>query len=171
MIRNERNGSIKGNTSAEVMFNKIVILVGFAFGFAVLAVMILINDQLPEPYMDEIFHVQQTQTYCKGNFTHVRPMSGPVIWWPLIMLCRLLVEPEDHNPSWSLPDHSGLSQALLRIVCLRRRWWEEDMSTIYTSTHECDLHVSQLLPNVSDISSDPSVHTCKPSIVSLVVLS
>ncbi|CAG2114312.1 unnamed protein product [Medioppia subpectinata] len=66
-----QNGFIGGKTSAEVMFNKIVILIGTAFGFAILAVMILVNDHLPEPYMDEIFHVQQTQTYCKGNFTYL----------------------------------------------------------------------------------------------------
>ena len=72
MLKNERNGGIKANS--DLMFNKMVLLIAIAFGFAVLAVMILINDQLPDPYMDEIFHVQQTQTYCKGNFSYVCPL-------------------------------------------------------------------------------------------------
>ena len=29
------------------------------------------QDAVPEPYMDEIFHVPQAQHYCRGNFTHV----------------------------------------------------------------------------------------------------
>jgi hypothetical protein len=69
MLQNSRNGCLKANS--DTMFNKIVILISIAFGFALLAIMILINDQMPNPYMDEIFHVKQTQTYCKGNFSYV----------------------------------------------------------------------------------------------------
>ena len=43
------------------------------------------------------------------------------------------------------------------------------MSTFHSSIDERDLHISQLLPYVSDLSSDPSVHSSKPTIVSLVV--
>jgi len=67
--KNGRNGGLKPNT--DHMFNKIVLLVSIGFGTGLLAIMILINDQQPNPYMDEIFHVQQTQTYCKGNFSYV----------------------------------------------------------------------------------------------------
>ena len=30
----------------------------------------LVNRKVPQPYMDEIFHIPQAQHYCAGNFTH-----------------------------------------------------------------------------------------------------
>ena len=30
----------------------------------------LVNKTVPEPYMDEIFHIPQVQQYCAGNFSH-----------------------------------------------------------------------------------------------------
>ncbi|KAL3536397.1 hypothetical protein ACH5RR_004858 [Cinchona calisaya] len=35
---------------------------------------ILVNRIVPQPYMDEIFHVPQAQQYCKANFTSWDPM-------------------------------------------------------------------------------------------------
>ncbi|KAG8376893.1 hypothetical protein BUALT_Bualt09G0111400 [Buddleja alternifolia] len=35
---------------------------------------ILVNRIVPDPYMDEIFHVPQAQQYCKGNFRSWDPM-------------------------------------------------------------------------------------------------
>ncbi|XP_012091633.1 dol-P-Glc:Glc(2)Man(9)GlcNAc(2)-PP-Dol alpha-1,2-glucosyltransferase isoform X2 [Jatropha curcas] len=35
---------------------------------------ILVNRIVPEPYMDEIFHIPQAQQYCKGNFWSWDPM-------------------------------------------------------------------------------------------------
>ncbi|KAL2336625.1 hypothetical protein Fmac_011071 [Flemingia macrophylla] len=35
---------------------------------------IMVNHIVPEPYMDEIFHVPQAQQYCKGNFGSWDPM-------------------------------------------------------------------------------------------------
>ncbi|KAF7845496.1 dol-P-Glc:Glc(2)Man(9)GlcNAc(2)-PP-Dol alpha-1,2-glucosyltransferase isoform X1 [Senna tora] len=35
---------------------------------------ILLNRIVPEPYMDEIFHIPQAQKYCKGNFGSWDPM-------------------------------------------------------------------------------------------------
>ncbi|KAK6146922.1 hypothetical protein DH2020_017834 [Rehmannia glutinosa] len=35
---------------------------------------ILVNQIVPEPYMDEIFHVPQAQQYCRGNFRSWDPM-------------------------------------------------------------------------------------------------
>jgi len=29
-----------------------------------------VNRNVPEPYMDEIFHIPQAQSYCAGNFSH-----------------------------------------------------------------------------------------------------
>ncbi|KAL2541920.1 DIE2/ALG10 family [Abeliophyllum distichum] len=40
----------------------------------VIPISILVNRVVPEPYMDEIFHVPQAQQYCKGNFRSWDPM-------------------------------------------------------------------------------------------------
>ena len=34
-----------------------------------------IYDHVPEPYMDEIFHIPQAQKYCSGKFLEVCMMS------------------------------------------------------------------------------------------------
>ncbi|KAI8975572.1 alpha-2-glucosyltransferase Alg10 [Mycotypha africana] len=33
----------------------------------------LINDKVPDPYMDEIFHIPQAQQYCRGRYTEWDP--------------------------------------------------------------------------------------------------
>ncbi|XP_044495523.1 dol-P-Glc:Glc(2)Man(9)GlcNAc(2)-PP-Dol alpha-1,2-glucosyltransferase isoform X1 [Mangifera indica] len=40
----------------------------------VIPISILVNRIVPDPYMDEIFHVPQAQQYCKGNFKSWNPM-------------------------------------------------------------------------------------------------
>ncbi|KAI7746081.1 hypothetical protein M8C21_024646 [Ambrosia artemisiifolia] len=40
----------------------------------VIPMSILVNHIVPEPYMDEIFHVPQAQQYCVGNFKSWDPM-------------------------------------------------------------------------------------------------
>ncbi|XP_009772797.1 dol-P-Glc:Glc(2)Man(9)GlcNAc(2)-PP-Dol alpha-1,2-glucosyltransferase isoform X1 [Nicotiana tabacum] len=40
----------------------------------VVAISILVNCIVPDPYMDEIFHIPQAQQYCKGNFRSWDPM-------------------------------------------------------------------------------------------------
>ncbi|KAK1403577.1 hypothetical protein POM88_003182 [Heracleum sosnowskyi] len=40
----------------------------------VIPISILVNRIVPDPYMDEIFHVPQAQQYCKGNFSSWDPM-------------------------------------------------------------------------------------------------
>ncbi|KAD2805568.1 hypothetical protein E3N88_38945 [Mikania micrantha] len=40
----------------------------------VIPMSILVNLIVPEPYMDEIFHVPQAQQYCVGNFKSWDPM-------------------------------------------------------------------------------------------------
>lgn len=42
--------------------------------FWVVPISIIVNRIVPEPYMDEIFHVPQAQQYCKGNFKSWDPM-------------------------------------------------------------------------------------------------
>lgn len=40
----------------------------------VIPMSIIVNHIVPEPYMDEIFHVPQAQQYCNGNFRSWDPM-------------------------------------------------------------------------------------------------
>ncbi|XP_043695140.1 dol-P-Glc:Glc(2)Man(9)GlcNAc(2)-PP-Dol alpha-1,2-glucosyltransferase [Telopea speciosissima] len=40
----------------------------------VIPIIIMVNRFVPEPYMDEIFHIPQAQQYCKGNFKSWDPM-------------------------------------------------------------------------------------------------
>ncbi|KAL6987610.1 glucosyltransferase [Sarracenia purpurea var. burkii] len=40
----------------------------------VIPISVLVNRIVPDPYMDEIFHVPQAQQYCKGNFRSWDPM-------------------------------------------------------------------------------------------------
>lgn len=40
----------------------------------VVPVSVLVNRVVPEPYMDEIFHVPQAQQYCRGDFRSWDPM-------------------------------------------------------------------------------------------------
>ncbi|EOA20450.1 hypothetical protein CARUB_v10000761mg [Capsella rubella] len=40
----------------------------------VIPMSIIVNHIVPEPYMDEIFHVPQVQQYCNGNFRSWDPM-------------------------------------------------------------------------------------------------
>ncbi|KAG7964786.1 hypothetical protein I3843_09G188300 [Carya illinoinensis] len=40
----------------------------------VILISILVNHIVPQPYMDEIFHIPQAQQYCKGNFRSWDPM-------------------------------------------------------------------------------------------------
>lgn len=50
------------------------IAVAAIVSFWVIPISILVNQVVPEPYMDEIFHVPQAQQYCKGNFKSWDPM-------------------------------------------------------------------------------------------------
>lgn len=40
----------------------------------VFPISIVLNQIVPDPYMDEIFHIPQVQQYCKGNFSSWDPM-------------------------------------------------------------------------------------------------
>jgi len=62
----------------------------------------LVNQTVPSPYMDEIFHVPQAQAYCAGNFTH---------WDPKIT---------------TLPGLYILSVGLLKPVHQVVSWWERN---------------------------------------------
>jgi DIE2/ALG10 family len=38
------------------------------------------HTSVPDPYMDEIFHIKQARTYCDGNFTEV-PRKPPLYFF------------------------------------------------------------------------------------------
>ncbi|KAF6137773.1 hypothetical protein GIB67_040481 [Kingdonia uniflora] len=40
----------------------------------VIPISLMVNKIVPEPYMDEIFHIPQAQQYCRGNFRSWDPM-------------------------------------------------------------------------------------------------
>ncbi|GAA0139938.1 transferase [Lithospermum erythrorhizon] len=40
----------------------------------VIPISIIVNQIVPDPYMDEIFHIPQAQKYCKGDFSSWDPM-------------------------------------------------------------------------------------------------
>lgn len=48
---------------------KLIILVGLMM--CMLTIFFFIHEELPRPYMDEEFHVDQLHAYCAGRFTYV----------------------------------------------------------------------------------------------------
>ena len=67
--QNDKQVNVKN--SNDVMFTKVISISCVGFGCAILAIFFLINEEQPTAYMDEVFHVEQAQTYCKGNFSKV----------------------------------------------------------------------------------------------------
>lgn len=43
------------------------------------------GQHVPQPYMDEIFHVPQAQQYCKGNYNEVQKILF-LIWRTVIII-------------------------------------------------------------------------------------
>ena len=52
-------------------YRRIVIVTSIGYACTLLTIFFLINDEVPKPYMDEIFHIEQARAYCVGNFTQV----------------------------------------------------------------------------------------------------
>lgn len=65
------NGSTNVVSCQDKVFNKISAITGFSYVSCILTIYMLIYDEVPQPYMDEIFHVKQVQSYCVHNFTQV----------------------------------------------------------------------------------------------------
>lgn len=51
--------------------SKYAIVAAVCYVSGLLLVFFLVNDEVPQPYMDEIFHVDQARSYCVGNFSYV----------------------------------------------------------------------------------------------------
>ncbi|KAJ4788262.1 hypothetical protein LUZ62_017106 [Rhynchospora pubera] len=50
------------------------VMTAVAVSLWAIPISILVNRIVPQPYMDEIFHIPQAQQYCKGNFRSWDPM-------------------------------------------------------------------------------------------------
>ncbi|XP_068646077.1 dol-P-Glc:Glc(2)Man(9)GlcNAc(2)-PP-Dol alpha-1,2-glucosyltransferase isoform X2 [Aristolochia californica] len=62
----------------------------------VIPISIMVNHVIPDPYMDEIFHIPQAQQFCNGNFRSWDPMitTPPVLRSTngvLAVLCSILL--------------------------------------------------------------------------------
>eukprot|EP01138_Halocafeteria_seosinensis_P005275 gb/GECG01005394.1/.p1 GENE.gb/GECG01005394.1/~~gb/GECG01005394.1/.p1 ORF type:complete len:451 (+),score=7.29 gb/GECG01005394.1/:1-1353(+) len=86
-----------------------------------------VNYKVPEPYMDEIFHVNQTQRYCRGNFSYWDPKitTLPGTYWSAFLSLAALVSPFGRNasdatqatPQWcNLASLRAYNQAVL-VIC------------------------------------------------------
>ena len=51
----------------------------------------LVQKHVPEPYMDEIFHIPQARRYCAGNFSEVSVLDQRWMWCGQSVCCWLLV--------------------------------------------------------------------------------
>lgn len=82
----------------------------------------LVNSRVPEPYMDEIFHIPQAQLYCSGNFTYWDPKITTLpglylfsvgVLKPVASLSQL-VSPQP----WSLEDScSTVHLRAVNVIC------------------------------------------------------
>ncbi|KAK3144327.1 hypothetical protein QOZ80_4AG0311590 [Eleusine coracana subsp. coracana] len=75
---------------------------------------LLVNSIVPEPYMDEIFHVPQAQQYCRGDFLTWDPM----ITTPPGLYCASLV-----NSPVNKCYHGNATVLAMYLSCLKKRFW------------------------------------------------
>ena len=66
----------------------------------------LVNTRVPDPYMDEIFHIPQAQKYCDGNFTQwdnkITTLPGLYIFSlglldPAYKISNFMIKPEQQG--------------------------------------------------------------------------
>lgn len=73
---NNSNGHTANGVAAKTedeLYRRIVIVTSIGYVCTMLTVFFVVNDEVPQPYMDEIFHVEQARAYCVGNFSQVSP--------------------------------------------------------------------------------------------------
>ncbi|XP_053212427.1 dol-P-Glc:Glc(2)Man(9)GlcNAc(2)-PP-Dol alpha-1,2-glucosyltransferase-like [Panonychus citri] len=75
MDSTKSNGSpsVGHHLQTDQLFNKIAAIIIFTYSTSLLSVYMLVNEEVQQPYMDEIFHIQQVRSYCVHNFTHWNP--------------------------------------------------------------------------------------------------
>ncbi|KAK4772879.1 hypothetical protein SAY87_027898 [Trapa incisa] len=81
----------------------------------IIPVSIIVNRIVPEPYMDEIFHIPQAQQYCVGNFRNWDPM----ITTPPGLYVLSLVHAAVLYPVLFLADQASLFSDTCSTVILR----------------------------------------------------
>ncbi|KAK2972380.1 hypothetical protein RJ640_014438 [Escallonia rubra] len=114
----------------------------------VIPISVLVNRIVPDPYMDEIFHVPQAQQYCKGNFTSWDPMitTPPGLYFfslahvaslfPGILLTRVASSYSDTCSTSILRSTNGAlavicSILIYQIITCLRPTLDERKATLY----------------------------------------
>ncbi|CAJ0575495.1 unnamed protein product, partial [Mesorhabditis spiculigera] len=86
----EKDGptNMKARRKAETNASEIgqnEVLVSLALGAVHCALVTLVNRVVPDPYMDEIFHIRQTRNYCAGVYTWDPMITTPPLLYVLAM--------------------------------------------------------------------------------------
>ncbi|XP_015791193.1 putative Dol-P-Glc:Glc(2)Man(9)GlcNAc(2)-PP-Dol alpha-1,2-glucosyltransferase [Tetranychus urticae] len=105
--------TVKTNGSAtqlqpDHLFNKIAAIIGFTYLTSLLSIYMLVNEEVQEPYMDEIFHIQQVRSYCVHNFTYWNPKitTPPGLYfttWVLFKPVSELIAFAEEDPNRKCP--------------------------------------------------------------------
>ena len=114
-------------------FTRIILITGIGYFSTLLAVFFLVSEEVPEPYMDEIFHVQQARAYFVGNFTQVCQLTHEHNY---IHLYRSAVESENHNATRIVLYHSGCPETVFRTLCFWGGRFREDLSNFTPEVHQ-----------------------------------
>lgn len=62
---------IKPSDHSNQMWTNRTIICLVAIIMCMLTLFMYIHEEIPKPYMDEQFHVDQLHAYCAGNFSYV----------------------------------------------------------------------------------------------------
>ncbi|XXG75185.1 hypothetical protein AAC387_Pa07g3751 [Persea americana] len=105
----------------------------------VIPMSILVNRIVPDPYMDEIFHIPQAQQYCRGDFKSWDPMitTPPGLYYlslayvaSLFPVIRFTNASLSFSESCSTPvlrstnDVASLTAVLaMYLACLKQHYW------------------------------------------------
>ncbi|XP_010250319.1 PREDICTED: dol-P-Glc:Glc(2)Man(9)GlcNAc(2)-PP-Dol alpha-1,2-glucosyltransferase isoform X2 [Nelumbo nucifera] len=70
------SGGLPEPTGGESLKERVMgrVAVAVIVSLWVIPITLMVNHIVPEPYMDEIFHIPQAQQYCRGNFRSWDPM-------------------------------------------------------------------------------------------------
>lgn len=95
-------------------------------GIWIIPIAIMVNKVVPDPYMDEIFHIPQARQYCRGDFKTWDPMitTPPGLYYVSLMYVTSLFPGMwfATNEAHSVPDFCSTSylrstNAFLAIIC------------------------------------------------------
>jgi hypothetical protein len=77
------------------MFESIVLIATACIYFNLnYLILNLVNQNVIKPYMDEIFHVPQAQTYCLGNYNEVsKPFIKKIFYYKMLAPINTVYNP------------------------------------------------------------------------------